>query len=89
MLQQLEHNLQEAREWRERASAEFDSAIQALPSGNPDRQERLAAASKEYSQALEAVNVALREYNDLVLFKKKPASVSVPRPKPQHGEKAS
>ena len=88
LLHFLDHNLQKAREWRERASAEFDAAIQALPSGHPDRQGRLTLASKEYSRALEAVNTALREYNDAVLFKRKPATASPLKVKPQHGEKA-
>jgi len=87
LLRHLEDNLQKARQWRERASAEFDSAIQALPAGRPDRQDRLAAASKEYSLALEAVNLALREYNDLVVFKKKHATAS-PLKTSQRGESA-
>lgn len=87
LLHFLEHNLQKAREWRERASAEFDAAIQALPSGHPDRQERLTMASKEYSRALEAVNLALREYNDAVLFKRRPGAALPQSLEAQHGKK--
>ncbi len=76
-LDQLEQNLRRVREWRERASAEFDAAINGLTTGRPDRNERVRAASKEYSRALEAVNVALKEYNDWLMKQDQPT----PRPR--------
>ncbi len=74
LLRKLEDNLQKARVWREQAAANFDAAIQLALA--PDRHARLAAASKEYSRALEAVNIALKEYNDYAMFKKEPASIT-------------
>ena len=74
LLRRLEDNLQKARAWREQAASDFEAAIQAVLT--PGRNERLTSASREYSRALEAVNIALKEYNDFMVSGLEPASVT-------------
>ena len=74
ILRSLQNNLREAREWRERASARFDEVTRAGPGGipYPDSVDRIKAASKEYSLALNAFENALKEQNEYILHGKIP-----------------
>lgn len=66
-LQQVEADLQKAREWRDRASEYFDGVVRGAPSGSSGDEnfDRIQAASAEYNQACEAVREALKRWDEV------------------------
>ena len=68
-LKDLRHQLDIAiKERRKQASGRFDEVIRIVPSGihQPDGRERILKASREYSEAQEAVTAALLAVNFLL-----------------------
>lgn len=71
-LKDLRHQLDIAIERRKQASGRFDEVIRIVPSGihQPDGRERILKASREYSEAQEAVTAALLAVNFLLGVKR-------------------
>lgn len=76
----LEQELHEARDWRDRASALFDRALQESAAHTSLYSGRVQETSKEYSAALSAVQEALKRYNDFVIAGAVPATPKPPLP---------